>query len=103
MDQPSDSVVFIDVHRSQYGDYLQDVATLCASTLRRFPKGRVAKGISRANEVLFDVAEEFGKRNGDKHFKMRLRLARARAFITSARLESERNGRSRSSSTAWSS
>jgi aminoglycoside phosphotransferase (APT) family kinase protein len=89
VDQPSGGVVFIDVHRSQYGDYLQDVAVLCASALRRFPKGAIAKGISRANEVLLDVAEEFARKNGDKHFKVRLRLARARALITSARLESD--------------
>ncbi len=89
VDQPSESVVFIDVHRSQYGDYLQDVAVLCTSALRRFPKGRVVKGIARANEVLLDVAEEFAHKNGDKHFKVRLRLARARALITSARLEAD--------------
>jgi aminoglycoside phosphotransferase (APT) family kinase protein len=83
------NVVFIDVHRSQYGDYVQDVATLSTSALRRFPRGRIAKGVLRANEVLFDVAERFAQENGDKSYKERLRLARARSFITSARLEAD--------------
>jgi phosphate uptake regulator/aminoglycoside phosphotransferase (APT) family kinase protein len=83
------NVVFIDVHRSQYGDYVQDVATLSTSALRRFPRGRIAKGVLRANEVLFDVAERFAQENGDKNYKERLRLARARSFITSARLEAD--------------
>jgi phosphate transport system regulatory protein PhoU len=89
VEEQSQSVIFIDVHRSQYGDYLQDVATLSTSALRRFPTGRVLKSISRANEVLFDIAEDFASQNGDKQFKTRLRLARARALITSARLENE--------------
>jgi phosphate uptake regulator/aminoglycoside phosphotransferase (APT) family kinase protein len=89
VDQATNGVVFIDVHRSQYGDYLQDVAVLCTSALRRFPRGKAAKGIARANEVLLEVAEEFGRKNGDRNFAVRLRLARARALITSARLEND--------------
>jgi phosphate transport system regulatory protein PhoU len=86
---PSESVVFIDVHRSRYGDYLQDVAVLATSALRRFPSRRTAKSIARANDVLLEAAEGFAIANGDKHFKLRLRLARARALITSARLEQD--------------
>jgi hypothetical protein len=83
------NVVFIDVHRSQYGDYVQDVATLSTSALRRFPRGKVAKSVARTNEVLFDVAAQFAQQNGDKSYRDRLRLARARAFMTSSRLEAE--------------
>jgi phosphate uptake regulator len=82
-------VVFIDVHRSQYGDYLQDIAALSTSAVRRFPKGKVAKGVTRANEVLLEVAERFGHANGDRNYRPRLRLARARSFMTSSRLESD--------------
>jgi Ser/Thr protein kinase RdoA (MazF antagonist) len=89
VDHASNSVVFIDVHRSQYGDYVQDIATLATSPVRKFPRGKTAKGIGKANEVLFEVAEEFARANRDQHFKSRLRLARARALITSARLETE--------------
>jgi phosphate transport system regulatory protein PhoU len=89
VDHASNSVVFIDVHRSQYGDYLQDVAVLSTSTIRKFPKGKAAKGISRANEILFEAAQDFAGINGDRNFKVRLRLARARALITSARLETD--------------
>jgi phosphate transport system regulatory protein PhoU len=89
VDRDSKSVVFIDVHRSRYGDYLQDVAVLATSAERRFPKGKAAKGVHRANELLLGVAEEFARTNGDTHYRMRLRLARARAYITSARLQQD--------------
>jgi hypothetical protein len=65
------------------------VAVLATSTIRKFPKGKAAKGVSRANEILFEAAHEFAGINGDRNFKVRLRLARARALITSARLETD--------------
>jgi aminoglycoside phosphotransferase (APT) family kinase protein len=65
VDQPSGSVVFIDVHRSQYGDYLQDIATLCASSAA-VPEGPHRQGHLARNEVLTDAAEEFGRTSGDK-------------------------------------
>jgi phosphate uptake regulator len=89
VDATSRSVIFIDVHRSQYGDYLQDVAVLLSSAARKFPKGKVAKGVHRANDVLLQAAEDFAETNQDKTFKERLRLARARALMTSARFEGE--------------
>jgi phosphate uptake regulator len=88
-DGSTSGVVFIDVHRSKYGDYLQDVAVLGTSAQRKFPKGKVAKGVRRANDVLYKVAEDFAEINGDTNHRVRLRLARARALITSARLELE--------------
>lgn len=89
VDHATRSVVFIDVHRSRYGDYLQDVAVLAASATRKFPKGRVAKGVRRANEILLEAAESFAEANKDRTFRTRLRLAQARAFMTSARFEVE--------------
>jgi phosphate transport system regulatory protein PhoU len=89
LDHQDNGVVFIDVHRSQYGDYVQDIAVLATSSTRKFPKGKTAKGVSRANEVLFDVAQEFATENRDLQFKTRLRLARARALMTSARFEAD--------------
>jgi phosphate uptake regulator len=83
------NVVFIDVHRSQYGDFVQDVATLSTSALRRFPRSKVAKSIARSNEVLFDMSAQFALENHDKSYRDRLRLARSRAFITSSRLEAD--------------
>jgi phosphate uptake regulator len=89
VDRGAGNVVFIDVHRSRYGDYLQDVAVLATSPVRAFPKGRALKGVKRANDVLLRAAEEFAKTNRDEQFKLRLRLARARALMTSARLQSD--------------
>ena len=44
MDAATQSVVFIDVHRSHYGDYLQDVSALATSPVRRFPEGQGREG-----------------------------------------------------------
>jgi hypothetical protein len=77
------------VHRSRYGDYLQDVSVLATSPERCFPKGKAAKGIRRANELLVGVAEEFARVNGDTRFRQRMHLARARAYMTSARLQQD--------------
>jgi len=89
VDQKADNVVFIDVHRSRYGDYLQDVAVLATSPIRAFPKRGAVKGVKRANDLLLRSAESFAKANNDEHYKLRLRLARARALITSARLQAD--------------
>jgi hypothetical protein len=89
VDQATGGVVFIDVHRSRYGDYLQDVAVLATSPIRAFPKGATLKGVKRANDLLLQSAEQFARANRDEHYKLRLRLARARALITSARLQAD--------------
>jgi phosphate uptake regulator len=89
IERETNNVLFIDVHRSQYGDYLQDVATLSVSALRRFPAGKVARSVRRTNEVLFEVTARFAEENSDRNFRTRLRLARARSYITSARLEAD--------------
>ncbi len=79
-------VVFIDVHRSRYGDFAGDVGVLLTSTFRQFPKKRVARTLGVVNDVLTETVGEFARKNGDQSFEERLRLARARALITSARL-----------------
>jgi aminoglycoside phosphotransferase (APT) family kinase protein len=85
----SGGVIFIDVHRSRYGDYVQDLSVLLTSALRTCPKGKVAKGVARANDVLIEGAAAFAATNGDRHFHKRLQLGRARALITSARLNAD--------------
>lgn len=89
VDRATGSVVFIDVHRSRYGDYLQDVAVLATSPIRAFPNRRTAKSIRKTTDVLLSTAEAFAQANRDTQFRHRLRLARARALITSARLEAD--------------
>lgn len=85
-DTASNQVVFIDVHRSRYGDYAGDVGVLLTSTFRQFPRKKVARTLNLVNEMLIEVVSEFAVNNHDTRFPDRLRLARARALITSARL-----------------
>jgi phosphate uptake regulator/aminoglycoside phosphotransferase (APT) family kinase protein len=85
-DAATRQVVFIDVHRSRYGDYAGDVAVLLASTFRQFPKKKVARTLAIVNDAMIAAVAEFARKNADSEFDDRLRLARARALITSARL-----------------
>jgi phosphate uptake regulator/aminoglycoside phosphotransferase (APT) family kinase protein len=85
-DSATRQVVFIDVHRSRYGDYAGDVGVLLASTFRQFPRKKIARTLGVVNDVMIETVAEFAQRNGDHAFQDRLRLARARALVTSARL-----------------
>ncbi|MHB8515458.1 MAG: PhoU domain-containing protein, partial [Dehalococcoidia bacterium] len=85
-DAATRQVVFIDVHRSRYGDYAGDAGVLLTSTFRQFPKKKIARTIGVVHDVFLQRIEEFAERNHDRTFGDRLRLARARALITSARL-----------------
>lgn len=85
-DAATGQVVFIDVHRSRYGDFAGDVGVLLTSTFRQFPRKRVARTLNLVNDLLVESVGEFARRNGDTRYEDRLRLARARALITSARL-----------------
>jgi phosphate uptake regulator len=86
-DPHGDRVHFIDVHRSGPGDYAQDVGVLLVSNLRT-PLGSatLAAHMGQLNALIGDFAAEFASLVGDPHFATRLTLAKARSFITSARL-----------------
>jgi phosphate uptake regulator/aminoglycoside phosphotransferase (APT) family kinase protein len=85
-DAASRQVVFIDVHRSRYGDYAGDVGVLLTSTFRQFPRKKIARIIELVNDSMVETIAEFAQKNHDTHFEDRLKLARARALVTSARL-----------------
>jgi aminoglycoside phosphotransferase (APT) family kinase protein len=85
-DSATRQVVFIDVHRSRYGDFAGDIGVLLTSAFRQFPKKKIARTIALTQDVLIDKVAEFAAANGDEQFEERLRLARARGLITSARL-----------------
>jgi phosphate uptake regulator/aminoglycoside phosphotransferase (APT) family kinase protein len=85
-DAATRQVVFIDVHRSRYGDYAGDVGVLLTSTFRQFPRKKIARTLALVNEALVDQTAKFALENHDARFDDRMKLARARALITSARL-----------------
>lgn len=85
-DAATRQVVFIDVHRSRYGDFAGDVGVLLTSTFRQFPKKRIARTLNVVNDKMIETVAGFAHQNNDVRFTDRLKLSRARALITSARL-----------------
>ncbi len=78
---------FIDVHRSQYGDYLSDIGVFLVSTVRQPRIG--AEACQHLDEVRARVRNrvaEFAEETGDTHHRQRLLCSLARSYITSARV-----------------
>lgn len=85
-DPDSRKIRFIDLHRSTYQDYTQDVSVFMVSTYRQqvFNK-RSRQRIQHAALSMYDFAAGFADKHNDPTFKVRLALGLARSFITSTR------------------
>ncbi len=84
-------VHFIDLYRSSYSDYVQDVSVFIVSAFRlpifdRHLRDRLNRIIGDA----FEAFQEFAQLNGDEHFTERITLALGRSMITSTRFELKR-------------
>lgn len=77
---------FIDLHRSRYMDYVQDVAVFMVSIyrLRILESHQRAKLLSVAKTFLKAI-RRFAKKEQDDLFEVRLALGLVRSFITSTR------------------
>jgi hypothetical protein len=79
---------FIDLYRSSYNDYVQDVSVFIVSNFRMpFFEPAIRR---RLNSVIHDFlgfASDFAKRNNDSTFEARLAMGLIRSFITSTRFE----------------
>jgi phosphate transport system regulatory protein PhoU len=78
-------IQFIDVHRSGYGDYLQDVTVFLISLVRH-PFAASAPFAGRVWQVVEQRVRAFSASIGDAAFSPRYRLGLARSYLTSARL-----------------
>lgn len=78
---------FIDVHRSHFGDLLQDVGVLLVS-LERTPNvpAAIRSHLDRVGSILEGAARSFAERQGDAGLDERLAVSRARSLITSCRV-----------------
>jgi aminoglycoside phosphotransferase (APT) family kinase protein len=83
-------VRFIDIHRSQHGDLVQDLGVFLVSGVRN-PLARmtVLEDLKSLNKMTKRFARDFALAHGDTQFDQRLILSRARSFITSSRLISD--------------
>lgn len=77
---------FIDLHRSRYMDYVQDVSVFMVSNYRLQSLDTLLR--QRINEVIcifYSNVAKYAKKSGDDTFEIRLALGLARSFATSTR------------------
>lgn len=78
---------FIDIHRSRFGDYLQDVSVFTVG-LKREPDliPTVKRHLRRVESEFVNQVRRFAADHRDRHFETRLLLGLGRSYITSARI-----------------
>ncbi|MCP3963872.1 MAG: phosphotransferase [bacterium] len=77
---------FIDLHRSRYMDYVQDVSVFMVSNYRlQILDAPLRRRIMRLAREFYDFARKYAREEGDATFELRLALGLARSFTTSTR------------------
>jgi aminoglycoside phosphotransferase len=77
---------FIDLHRSSYMDYLQDVSVFMVSNYRlQVFDPRVRQRIMDLCHAFYRFVRGFARKQGDESFEIRLALGLIRSFATSTR------------------
>ena len=77
---------FIDLHRSRYMDYVQDVSVFMVSNYRlQIFDAPLRRRIMIVTQDFYRFAAVFAKKSGDRTFELRLALGLARSFATSTR------------------
>lgn len=85
-DPENQTIKFIDLHRSCYQDYTQDISVFMVSNYRlQVLDNRTRNRIKTSALYLHSYAKEFARKNNDETFELRLALGLARSFITSTR------------------
>jgi phosphate uptake regulator len=88
---PDQRIHYIDLHRSQHADYIQDVSVFLVSNFRLPAFDRQSR--LRINETIqsfYRFVRGFAMAQGDTTFDVRLTLGVARSFYTSTRFELNR-------------
>ena len=77
---------FIDLHRSRYMDYVQDVSVFMVSNYRlQIFDAPLRRRIMVLTRDFYRFAAAFARKSGDTTFELRLALGLARSFATSTR------------------
>lgn len=84
--QEQKKVFYVDVHRSRFGDYVQDVSVFLVSNIR-LPifSSDVRSRLNSANRAMYNCGAAFASRQKDPWFDARLALGLFRSLITSTR------------------
>lgn len=85
-DPRQQQINFIDLHRSQYMDYVQDVSVFMVSgyRLQAMAPGRRRRALAMIVDF-YRFAARRARKEGDSSFELRLALGLARSFATSTR------------------
>jgi len=79
-------ISFIDLHRSRYMDYVQDVSVFMVSNYRlQIFDVPLRRRIHRLTNEFYRFAASYARKSGDRTFELRLALGLARSFATSTR------------------
>ena len=85
-DPATKKISFIDLHRSRYMDYVQDVSVFMVSNYRlQVFDAPLRRRILELTHEFYQFASAFARKSGDKTFEIRLALGLARSFATSTR------------------
>ncbi|HBE91558.1 MAG TPA: hypothetical protein DDW55_03190, partial [Gammaproteobacteria bacterium] len=77
---------FIDLHRSNYMDYVQDISVFMVSNYRlRVVDPELRRRIRDLSCSFYDFSSAYAAKAGDRTFDLRLALGLARSFATSTR------------------
>jgi hypothetical protein len=77
---------FIDLHRSCYMDYVQDISVFMVSNYRlQILDAPLRRRIMALVREFYACAARYARKQGDKTFELRLALGLARSFATSTR------------------
>lgn len=87
-----DRIYFIDLFRSEYGDYVQDVSVLIVSYFRNPIPGYTARTrIENINRIILEKVRNWASSKNDADFETRLTLGVARSLLTSTRFTFEKD------------
>lgn len=85
-DSDNKKIRFIDLHRSCYQDYTQDISVFMVSNYRlQVLDERTRSRITASALYMCEFAREFAHKQDDETFEIRLALGLTRSFITSTR------------------
>lgn len=85
-DPLENKINFIDLHRSRYMDYVQDISVFMVSHYRlQVLAPPLRRRILQTAQRFYEFAYQFSVKRKDKTFNVRLALALARSFVTSTR------------------
>jgi aminoglycoside phosphotransferase len=85
-DPQEKKINFIDLHRSRYMDYVQDISVFMVSHYRlQSLAPELRKRILQTSSDFYLFSQSYAKKMKDDTFNLRLALALARSFLTSTR------------------